>query len=456
MARIAPIVWTSPANRGLVGRIATPLKKVGGKSFWALADQAASSAGNFLTNIMLARTLARESFGTFGLILEGIFFLNAIQSAFVTYPLSVRGASGTKASLSKYTTISLILTLVLAAPVVLVTMVAGVASHNAVLALSAAIALVAWQLQETLRRALHSHMRHKEAAFGDAISYLGQAVCIAALIPLHLLNIERVFAILALTSALAAMVQIMQVGLVRVAVEEVVQHSKEFLSYGKFLAANNLTVIITTLGYSWVITWTHGTAAVAELYAILTMLKPVSPLVNGITSLIVPTAARVNETEGPSAAGRAAAKFAWLGAAMLLPYLAIMTVAPMWAMGLVLGSRSTYLGDANVLRMYVAQAILSYGVSTIAAYFNAIHHSRLALYAQLGNTVGSLVVGLPLAWVGGLPGAAAGTLLAVAAQLAMLLHFRGKIQLRIPKFDLQNTPLRLPIRKPIEPLRKAA
>ncbi|HEY7088449.1 MAG TPA: hypothetical protein VH518_10195 [Tepidisphaeraceae bacterium] len=411
------------------------IKPRSGRSIWALADQAASSLGNFATNIILARALARESYGTFGLILEVIFFLNAIQSALIAYPLSVRGATSDQRGLSRYATISLLLTMLLALPVIIVAMLAGAICGQLLVATCASLALLLWQLQETLRRSLLAHLRYRDAVWGDAISYLGQAVCIAALIGMHRLTIERVFAIIALTSAAAGMVQLVQVGLTRVTIRELALRGREFIAYGRYLAVNNLTVIFSTLGYSWVLTWCYGRAAVAELYAILTLLKLTSPMINLIVSLIVPATARANDAQGPSAAGRVAAKYALLGAALLVPYFLILITFPHHMIALFYGAESIYADDGNVLRLYVAWAALTYAASTIAAYFNAIHHSRLSMIAQLVNAGVSLTLGLPIAVIGGLTAAAAGTVISVAAQLAVLLHFRTKMQLRIPRFD---------------------
>jgi O-antigen/teichoic acid export membrane protein len=404
------------------------LRRFKTNGFWAITDQAASSLGNFVTNILLARAMAREDYGTFGLILEVIFFLNAIQSALVAYPLSVRGATADAQRLSRYATVSLLLTMLLTAPVLAIAMLSGAISGHLLLASCASLALLLWQLQETLRRAMLAHLRYRDAVIGDAISYLGQAICIILLVSAQRLSIEAVFAVIAMTSALAGMVQLVQVGLSRVTLYELTHRGREFIAYGRYLAVNNLTVIFSALGYSWVLTWCEGRAAVAEMFAILTLLKLTSPMINLIVSLIVPAAARAHETKGLSAAEHVAVKYSLLGAAILLPYFMLLIIFPSPVIHLFYGATSVYAGDANVLRLYVAWAALTYGASTIAAFFNAIHQSRLSMIAQVVNAGVSLLIGLPMALMGGLLAAAAGTVLAVAAQLAVLLHFREKLR----------------------------
>jgi O-antigen/teichoic acid export membrane protein len=429
------------------------LKSNSTNSFWAVADQAASSLGNFVTNVMLARAMAREDYGTFGLILELIFFLNAIQSALIAYPLSVRAATSDSRHLSAYATASLLLTMLLASPVIIVAMLAGAVSGHLVIAACASLALLLWQLQETLRRSMLAHLRYRQAVWGDAVSYLGQAACVIGLIGLHRLSIEAVFGVIALTSAVAGMIQLVQVGLCRVGLRELLHRGRDFLVYGRYLAVNNTTAIFSTLAYSWVLTWCGGRTAVAELFAILTLLKLTSPVINLIASLIVPAAARANARDGPHAAARVAARYTLLGAALLLPYFVLLIVVPGHVIALFYGAGSTYADDANALRMYVAVAALTYAASTMAAFFNAIHQSRLSMIAQVVNAAVSAALGLPLAVAGGVFAAAAGTVIAVASQLAVLLHFHARLQRRRPD---PETGVRRSIRIEPSPLPAAA
>ena len=68
---------------------------MGGKHFlsrasWTLVDQCVVSGGNFLLNVLLARTLSQEDYGEFALFLGAIFLLRAVDYSFISYPLSVR------------------------------------------------------------------------------------------------------------------------------------------------------------------------------------------------------------------------------------------------------------------------------------------------------------------------------------------------------------------------------
>ena len=59
----------------------------GGRGIWALGDQATLSLGNFLTNILLIRHLAKDQFGIYAVLFSLLLFLNNLHTSLVTYPL---------------------------------------------------------------------------------------------------------------------------------------------------------------------------------------------------------------------------------------------------------------------------------------------------------------------------------------------------------------------------------
>src|ERR1700722_5169583 len=60
------------------------------RASWTLLNQGVGSSGNFLLNVLLARTLSQQDYGKFTLFLGAIFVLRAIDYSLISYPLSVR------------------------------------------------------------------------------------------------------------------------------------------------------------------------------------------------------------------------------------------------------------------------------------------------------------------------------------------------------------------------------
>jgi hypothetical protein len=82
----------------------------------ALLDQGVVSAGNFLTNVMLARSLPASQYGVFALFLDAILFLNSLQAALLIYPLTVRSQLMDDNQLRRCSGSCVVLTLLFALP----------------------------------------------------------------------------------------------------------------------------------------------------------------------------------------------------------------------------------------------------------------------------------------------------------------------------------------------------
>jgi O-antigen/teichoic acid export membrane protein len=409
-----------PLRARIIRRIDGPEQRRGAL---AMADQGVASLGNFLTSLLLARSLAQQDFGAFGLILEAILFFNAIHGALVTYPLCVRGAVAGSAALGRLATAALALTFAFGGIVAGATVLVGAFGGQLMLALAASAALLAWQVQETLRRAMLAHLRYRQVIWGDAVSYLGQGAVIAMLVWGDAVALERAFWVIALTSTAGAIIQLLQLRPRRVPLRDVLARGREFLSYGRFQALSSATIIVTAMGYSWALAWFHGTAAVAELYALILMLKLTNPLLIAIGGLIITTSAKALHDEGGlESSWRIARRYAWLGGLVLAPYFAVLLLFPIGSIKLVHGAASPYTQHDVLLRLLVVAAALTYGTNALSAFLSGIHHSRLSLRAQMMHVMVSLLLGIPLMIAFGAVAGTLGLSLAIAAQFAMLLR----------------------------------
>jgi O-antigen/teichoic acid export membrane protein len=90
------------------------------QGFWAIADQGVVSLGNFLTTIILARTVSPQEYGVWTVTYGLILFLNVLPASLITYPLIVRLASHNEDSAGQLIVAALALTTLLALPQMLV------------------------------------------------------------------------------------------------------------------------------------------------------------------------------------------------------------------------------------------------------------------------------------------------------------------------------------------------
>src|ERR1700678_3355985 len=172
--------------------------------FGVLTDQAIVSAGNFGLNILLARSFSENDYGAFAFLFSFILFLNSLHQAFVTFPLSVQGASAPPQRMNYLLTLAAFLTLVKAALFLPVIAGASLSAHRPMLLLPVFLFMLAWQLQEVWRRALISRARHLGALASDSLRYIAALAAIALIAWFRLLSLPLVFLLLVTASLIAA------------------------------------------------------------------------------------------------------------------------------------------------------------------------------------------------------------------------------------------------------------
>ncbi|MEE8274897.1 MAG: MATE family efflux transporter [Alphaproteobacteria bacterium] len=155
---------------------------------WALADQALVSGTNFLTGILLARFLGLEEFGRFTLAWMAVQFVNSIQFALVSAPMMTIGPKQSAGDTPAYYGAVVVQQVAFAALSFAVLWAGAQASiaafpgwRAAGLALPLACALLAFQMQDFLRRYFFTRGRAAAAFANDALRYLAQLAALVVI-----------------------------------------------------------------------------------------------------------------------------------------------------------------------------------------------------------------------------------------------------------------------------------
>ena len=294
-------------------------------------------------------------------------------------------------------------------------------------------ALVFWQLQETVRRALMARLEHRRAILGDIVSYLGQAAAILFVIHSGSISIEMAFAIIAGTSLLALIIQALQLRLHEAAdspaTDTLIQQARQHLSLGQWILLANAMNLLTIYSIPWVIGYFHGKAGVAAYSAVIFVLNASNPLLASVANLITPvvaklkTEAHANGETGLHQAQRAAVKYSVQGALLLFPCFAFLAILPGIALHVFYKPGSPYLQFTTPLRIFTIAYVLMYVSAMINSYLCGLGKSRLPFIGQLANAAVTCAITLPLVAKFGLIGAAWGSLLPVVAQVAFGAYF---------------------------------
>ena len=150
---------------------------------WGLSDQALVSGSNFLANIILARLLGASGFGEYTLIWMVVLFVQSIQHAAINLPMMTIGPKQGEKEQSAYFGAVFIQQMLFAFLSTVFTYFfvrygSGLLPGDGVsaLALPLAVAVLASQLQDFLRRFYFSIQKQFYSFLGDFVRYVGQLV----------------------------------------------------------------------------------------------------------------------------------------------------------------------------------------------------------------------------------------------------------------------------------------
>jgi O-antigen/teichoic acid export membrane protein len=404
----------------LTGRLSSDSRR----AIWALADQCSVSGGNFLTNLILIRVLLPVDFGTYALILNAMIFSNSVQMAFITYPLTVRGARANPGQFRRIVAFALfgttVLLLAFFGPAFFVI---GFPLHRPALILAAVIATLLWQLQDTLRTAFIAKLQQRRALVGDSLSYLGQAILLGLISLRTKPGLNVIFWIIAATSLLAFLLQAWQTRPSVPPLRTSRALINEFWTLGRWSVLSRLVAFFTLQAFPWLILLRHGRVQVAGFQALFQFLAFSNPLLFSIGNLITATVAKHRTYRLTSVRNHLL-----LTAGVLGCYLLLLGVAGPFMMRLLYGSHSQYLVYGPLMRIFAAAWSFEVIASLITAVLGGLREPRSVFILQLSGAIAAILFALPLAYWKGIRAAIFGILVVniVRAATGILLLLRRR------------------------------
>ncbi|MGH2799138.1 MAG: lipopolysaccharide biosynthesis protein [Thermoleophilaceae bacterium] len=390
------------AARPAIGRFGRPLT--------ALADQAVMSGSNFLTLVLLARTLGPAEFGSFTVVYTAVLLAGVLQYALITQPHNVLGASLEGTRYRRYTGATglgqLAFSAASAALAILAAVVAASAgSPLAPLLLAAAPAAVALQLQEFSRRVLYTEERVATALGVDVLGHAVRLAVVGTLAAVGRLDGTSALVAIAATSGLAA-----ALGMARIRpnfAASGLSAVRDNLDYGKWVAGEQLGYWVATELYIYLTAIILGTGAVGTLRAALLLFNPLYLVLLGYYSLLLQTRlARTYAREGPGAlAAELRRTYAVAGAAVISYCVPVVAFA-----GPVLESiyGASYAGAAPLVLLSAAHASLVVFVAIVSLGLRAMRRTRRLFVAYVVSSVPTVALGWALVGAFGIAGAISG------------------------------------------------
>jgi len=353
------------------------------RASWTLVDQGVVSFGNFLLNVLLARTLSQDDYGEFALFLAAIFILRTIDYSLISYPLSVRLCVARDEERAGLFANTMLLTAALSL-VLVVLMAFGITlleSEN--ILLPGCLCYLGWQAQETSRRFLLADFRYRAAVVGDGVAYVGQAVLIALLAWLDAITLPAALYVMSVTFGIGALVHASKLRYAWPDLAEARLMVGEYVSIGKWSLVNYQLVLARVQLLPWMLAALLGTAATASLQAALNIANMMNPIIFGIGNAIPQVAAHAYRTDGVIGASRAAFGYVLFGLGPILFICAAAILMPGLLLQTVYGPSSPYLAAAAGLQLLAVAAVLDYIAEMISKTLLGVQAGKLASLVNL-------------------------------------------------------------------------
>lgn len=150
---------------------------------WALVDQMVVSGFNFLTNVVMARSLDAQAVAHFSLALLGVTAVGTLHRAWLTQPLNMLGVNETDAELLlRYRNLSRLNWLVLPVAAIFMAVLASFFFPEWGMLAGAVAYLAGFLLQEMPRRFHYTRQRIHLSVGLDLLAYGGQAAAAVGLV----------------------------------------------------------------------------------------------------------------------------------------------------------------------------------------------------------------------------------------------------------------------------------
>jgi O-antigen/teichoic acid export membrane protein len=400
-----------------------------GKSFWAIMDQGLFAFSNFLLNLCLARWLAPESYGAFALAFTVFLFAGVLHSSIFTEPMLVFGSGKYRQSQQPYLSTLVRFHWTRAWPI-LALLIAAVSvaywdnpARSSILFLAATCSTTLYQW--LMRRACYLSQQPDLAASGGFLYLVTVLGGIATLHQTRTLDAIPALAVMAGASLLSgALIQFRlkrQRKLTSAGSSPDAEILRAHWDYGRWAIATGVIGWFSGNIAMVSLPWWHGNEATGAFRAGLNLILPVQQLLAAAGPLLIPLLVRSRDLPQYR---RITLTFAILFSAAPLAWaLALGGVGP-WICDWLYDGR--YAFNRPVLILLGLAAVFGSFGQVMAGALRAMELPNLAFRGYAASAVFSLILGLPLIALGGILGASASLMAALAVSTAIHLRMVWK------------------------------
>jgi O-antigen/teichoic acid export membrane protein len=394
---------------------------------YSFADQALAVGGNFLVNVVLARTQTKVEYGMFALSYSVFTFLSGLYNASILEPFTVYGSGRYRGRFSEY------LRLIIRSHVLISVLLNGIlllvcltflwiAPHfvsRALLGLGVSVSVLLSGI--FMRRVFYLQREPALAAKSSLVFFLTVACGLWLTAKVHLLDSFSVFLILALgwIAAGAGFGRKLAFGTPKQAFLKLEpRYWREHWNYMQWVLATSFVFQFTTQGFYWLVAGVLTVEEVAKLRAIHLLIAPLDQALIALSYLVLPILA----------AHYAGKRIRNLVSLWKRYALALVVLTASFALSLrVLGGHLMHVlyagrfdGLGPMLSTLAFLPLLMGIGHTMNDVLKAAERPRLVFYAYLSSGAATFLLGIPLMIHFGLRGAVYGMLVSGGTYSAAL------------------------------------
>ncbi len=381
----------------------------GGREISALGDQALVSGANFITNLMLARSMGLREYGVFALTWMAVLFVNSFQWALIVSPMMSVGPKQAEADRPTYygavvaqEVVYALLSAVGVFAALHVHLTRYPAWNFSGLGWPLAVATFSYLLQDFVRRYFFSTRQSAKALLSDAVSYLTQLPILFWLLRRPGTETGAVLWVIGVTSLAGFVVGWIYMEPLRLHWPDLRAIAARHWRISRWMAPSAFMQWSTGSLFTLAATLYYGAAAAAILRCCQNIVGIAHIWFLGLDNVVPAEAARRMHIGGVESAFSYIKSIATRWGLITFAFLFTISVAPNFWLHLIYGAR--YSGFGHVLQLNAALYMLAFFSGPLRAGLQALEYTAPIFWSYLAMTIFSVVLAGPAAHVLGLNG----------------------------------------------------